>query len=146
MLAWADDITLESDACSSTGFERSVNTASVPPGGTLIYAVPVGNACTATATNAVISDPIPLGLAEYAWICGSSRGAACPNASGTGGIAETIATFPPGGGEVVPAPVNSKWMLLLTMLALRVAGARARRRSRKPLAKHEGSALRGVCG
>jgi len=77
--------------------QKAVNTTSTTPGGTLIYTVTVSNVGTAAATNAVITDPIPIGVASYAWTCAASGGAVCPNASGTGGIAETIATFPPGG-------------------------------------------------
>ena len=77
--------------------EKSANTTQVSPGGTIVYTVAVGNVGTAAATNAVITDPIPPGVASYAWTCTASGGAACPNASGTGAIAETIAVFPVGG-------------------------------------------------
>jgi uncharacterized repeat protein (TIGR01451 family) len=77
--------------------EKTVNTTSATPGGTLVYTVAVGNVGTAPATNVVVSDPIPNGIASYAWTCASSGGASCPNASGSGAISETIATLPAGG-------------------------------------------------
>ena len=77
--------------------EKTVNTTSTTPGGTLVYTVAVGNLGTAAATNVVVSDPMPNGIASYAWTCSASGGASCPNASGTGAIAATIATLPPGG-------------------------------------------------
>jgi uncharacterized repeat protein (TIGR01451 family) len=77
--------------------EKTVNTSSTTPGGTLVYTIAVGNVGTASATNVGVSDPMPNGIASYAWTCASSGGASCPNASGTGAIGETIATLPAGG-------------------------------------------------
>jgi uncharacterized repeat protein (TIGR01451 family) len=77
-----------------------VNAASAAPGGTLVYTVAVSNVGTAAATGVVVGDPIPNGIASYAWSCTGSGGASCPNASGSGAISETIATFPPGGAIV----------------------------------------------
>jgi uncharacterized repeat protein (TIGR01451 family) len=162
--------------------QKSVNTSSTTPGGTLVYTVAVSNVGTAPATNAVLSDPMPSGIASYAWTCAASGGAVCPNANGSGAIAETIATLPasgavvytitavlstnppsnitniadvtsssastcassgspppcssevtvnvtPNGGQnVVPTPVNSRWMLLLMTMVLMGAAAYARRK------------------
>jgi uncharacterized repeat protein (TIGR01451 family) len=79
---------------------KSVDTTQTTPGGTLVYTIAVDNVGTAAATNAVISDPIAPGIASYTWTCAASGGVACPNASGSGAISETIATFPPGGAIV----------------------------------------------
>jgi hypothetical protein len=50
--------------------------------------------------DVVITDPMPAGITAFAWTCAASGGASCPNASGTGGIQETVPTFP-AGGELV---------------------------------------------
>lgn len=77
--------------------DKTVDTSSTSPGGVLVYTVAVGNVGMAAATNVVVSDPIPNGIASYAWTCAGSGGASCPNASGSGAIDETIATLPAGG-------------------------------------------------
>jgi uncharacterized repeat protein (TIGR01451 family)/fimbrial isopeptide formation D2 family protein len=75
-------------------------TSSVPgaltPGGTVTYTVTASNVGTVAAPGTVITDAIPAGITAYAWTCASSGGAVCPNASGSGAINETIATFPAG--------------------------------------------------
>jgi uncharacterized repeat protein (TIGR01451 family) len=76
---------------------KSVNAASAAPGGTLVYTVAVSNVGNAAATGVVVGDPIPNGIASYAWSCAGSGGASCPNANGSGAINETIATLPAGG-------------------------------------------------
>jgi uncharacterized repeat protein (TIGR01451 family) len=80
--------------------QKTVDTTSTTPGGIVVYTVAVSNVGTAAASNVVIADPIPPGVASYAWTCAASDGAICPNASGSGAIRETIATFPPGGAVV----------------------------------------------
>ncbi|WP_257385962.1 DUF11 domain-containing protein [Tahibacter caeni] len=79
---------------------KTVNLPASTPGGTLVYTVSVSNVGTAAVTNAVIGDPLAPGIASYAWTCAASGGAACPQASGAGAIAETIANLPPGGAVV----------------------------------------------
>jgi uncharacterized repeat protein (TIGR01451 family) len=76
---------------------KSVSAGTVEPGDTLVYTIAVGNVGTAAATNVVVSDPMPAGIASYAWTCASSGGASCANASGSGAVNETIASIPPGG-------------------------------------------------
>jgi len=69
----------------------------------------VTNAGAAAADGTHIDDPIPAGLSSFAWTCSATGGAVCPNASGTGSIAETIGTFPSGGSltYVVTALVST---------------------------------------
>ena len=76
---------------------KSASAGTVAPGDTLVYTIAVGNVGTAAATNVVISDPMPAGIASYAWTCAASGGAACANASGSGAVNQTIASIPPGG-------------------------------------------------
>jgi uncharacterized repeat protein (TIGR01451 family) len=145
------------------------------PGGTIQYVVTVTNTGAVDATGSVVSDPLPTGIVAYAWTCTSTGGAICPNASGSGAIGETIATFPPGasvsymitatlaasppstitnlasttppagaclpgntpppcnatvdvivgvpGGEVIPTPIDARWMLALLGLVLTAAAS-----------------------
>jgi uncharacterized repeat protein (TIGR01451 family) len=76
---------------------KHANAGTVTPGGTLVYTVAVGNVGTAAATSVVISDPIPAGIASYAWTCAASGSASCANSSGSGAVDEMIASIPPGG-------------------------------------------------
>lgn len=49
------------------------------------------------AHGAVISDTFPNNLVNVTWTCVAAGGAACPNASGSGDLAETLVPFPSGG-------------------------------------------------
>jgi uncharacterized repeat protein (TIGR01451 family) len=72
---------------------KSVNLTAVFPGDTVIYTVVVTNPGTLPVANVSIIDPLPIGVAGFSWTC---AGASCPNPSGTGGIFETIPSFPAG--------------------------------------------------
>ncbi|MBO9662771.1 Cys-Gln thioester bond-forming surface protein [Dokdonella sp.] len=74
---------------------KTADTATLQPGGAVVYTITVRNVGNADASGAMISDPIPAGIDAFAWTCAAS-GVACPNASGSGAIAETVATFPVG--------------------------------------------------
>lgn len=76
---------------------KTASTTQVDPGASLTYTVTVANVGSVVANNVVISDPIPAGIASFAWTCTGSGGATCANASGSGAINETIAVFPAGG-------------------------------------------------
>ncbi|MDC8014618.1 DUF6923 family protein [Tahibacter soli] len=76
---------------------KSANAATAMPNGTVTYTIVVRNIGTAAAIDAQIADPMPAGVASYAWTCAAAGGVACPNASGTGAIAETVPAFPIGG-------------------------------------------------
>ncbi|TCO37662.1 putative repeat protein (TIGR01451 family) [Dokdonella fugitiva] len=78
--------------------QKSANTATTTPGGTVTYTVAVSNVGIAAATNTVITDPLPAGIGSFAWTCTATGGATCPNATGTGALAEIIATLPAGAG------------------------------------------------
>jgi uncharacterized repeat protein (TIGR01451 family)/TQXA domain-containing protein len=75
---------------------KTADTATLQPGGTVVYTITVRNVGSADAVDALVSDPIPAGIDAFAWTCAASGGVTCPNASGSGAIAETIATFPVG--------------------------------------------------
>ncbi|WP_300619449.1 GEVED domain-containing protein [Dokdonella sp.] len=79
---------------------KSSGAVQAVPGSTLTYVIHVKNIGAVAADGATIDDPIPAGLGNASWSCTSSGGAVCPNASGSGAIAETIAIFP-AGGELV---------------------------------------------
>jgi len=56
-----------------------------------------GSSREVAVTRVVISDTFPSSLGDIEWTCVAAGGAACPQASGTGHIEETLATFPAGG-------------------------------------------------
>jgi len=72
---------------------KSVNLTAVFPGDTVVYTVIVTNPGTLPVANVSIIDPLPIGVAAFSWTC---AGASCPNPSGSGGIFETIPSFPAG--------------------------------------------------
>ena len=76
---------------------KSTAATTVLPGGTIEYTVVVENAGAVAAANTVLSDPLPAGVVSATWTCAATGGAVCPAASGSGGIAATIATLPTGG-------------------------------------------------
>ncbi len=79
---------------------KTVDSATAVPGGAVLYTITVSNAGNTTVEDVTISDPIPVGIASFAWTCAASGGAACGAASGTGAIVETLPAFP-SGGEVI---------------------------------------------
>ncbi len=89
----------DSDARSpfTVGISKSTSSTVAQPGGTVAYTVTVTNSGAVAALGTTIADPIPAGLTSFSWSCMSAEGAACPNASGSGAINETIAVFPAGG-------------------------------------------------
>lgn len=89
--------------------QKSVDTTTLPPGGAIAYTVTVTNTGPVSAAGTVVDDPVPAGIDAFDWTCTASGGAVCPNASGSGAIHETLATFPPGGRVVylVHATVNA---------------------------------------
>jgi hypothetical protein len=49
------------------------------------------------ATDVAINDPLPAGIASFAWTCAGSGGATCPNAAGSGAIMELVPSIAVGG-------------------------------------------------
>lgn len=76
---------------------KTVSAGSTIPGATVTYTITVTNVGTGPASNVGISDPLPTGIASFAWTCAASGGVACANAQGSGAINESIAAFPVGG-------------------------------------------------
>jgi len=75
---------------------KTADSTTVTPGGTVVYTVTVNNTGAVDAPNTQVSDPIPAGISAVSWTCAATGGAVCPNASGTGALNETLATFPAG--------------------------------------------------
>jgi uncharacterized repeat protein (TIGR01451 family) len=75
---------------------KTADTSEIAPGGTINYLITVTNVGTVVATNVIISDPLPAGIASFTWTCAANGGATCPNASGSGAINEQVPTFPVG--------------------------------------------------
>jgi uncharacterized repeat protein (TIGR01451 family) len=76
---------------------KTVSAGNSIPGATVTYTITVTNVGTGPASNVGISDPLPTGIASFAWTCAASGGVACANAQGSGAINESIAAFPVGG-------------------------------------------------
>lgn len=66
-------------------------------GMTLTYAVTVSNMGPDSAENVVIADSAPPGTEITAWECEASGSVRCPNAAGSGDLAETVSIFPTDG-------------------------------------------------
>ena len=69
-------------------------------GSAISYTVTARNTGSVAADGTLVTDTLPASLSNPTWTCAASGGAACPNASGTGSLAETIATFPAGSSVV----------------------------------------------
>ena len=76
---------------------KTVDAATVPPGGTATYTITVTNVGNVSAADVVIHDPLPPGIDDFTWTCAASGGAACANVQGTGALNERIAVLPVGG-------------------------------------------------
>jgi uncharacterized repeat protein (TIGR01451 family) len=76
--------------------QKSTSATTLTPNGTIVYTIVASNTGTVSAAGTVVADPIPVGIASQTWACAPSGGAVCANASGSGGLNETIATFPAG--------------------------------------------------
>lgn len=71
--------------------------SSYAAGEDVVYTVSLSNAGPRAAGGAVLSDTLPTQIAAVNWTCVASGGAACPAASGTGNLSQTVATLPSGG-------------------------------------------------
>ena len=70
-------------------------TGTVAQGGATVYLLGVTNHGPSAVVGAIIDDPLPAGLLDFAWVCTAVRGARCPD-SGTGALAVPV-DLPPGG-------------------------------------------------
>ncbi|WP_300616676.1 DUF11 domain-containing protein [Dokdonella sp.] len=76
---------------------KTVDATQVQPGGTATFTITVTNVGTVVANNVTVADPLPPGVAGFAWTCTASGGATCAHASGSGAINETVPVLPIGG-------------------------------------------------
>ena len=74
--------------------------ATAVAGTAISYTVTARNTGSVAADGTLVTDTLPASLSNPTWTCTPSGGAACPNPSGNGSLAETIATFPAGGSVV----------------------------------------------
>ncbi len=79
---------------------KTADTAALVPGGTVHYTVTVSNSGASAADNVLITDPQAGGITSQSWTCTASGGAACPQASGAGGINQTVVLMPSGSSVV----------------------------------------------
>jgi uncharacterized repeat protein (TIGR01451 family) len=82
---------------ASVAIAKTASSATLSPSGQVVYSVTVRNTGTTAAANVAVADAVPAGIDAFAWTCAASGGAACPNASGSGALAQTIASLPVGG-------------------------------------------------
>ncbi len=75
---------------------KTADVSQALPSGNVHYTITVSNVGAVAAADVVVSDPLPAGIASFAWTCAASGGATCPNASGSGAINEHVPTFPIG--------------------------------------------------
>ncbi len=93
----ASCVVLPADTPPALQVTKVANATQVQPGGTADFTIAIVNVGVVDVSNLVVSDPLPAGIAGFAWTCVASGGATCPNASGSGAIHETAPTFPAGG-------------------------------------------------
>lgn len=77
--------------------KTSNGSAGLIAGGTVLYTVTATNSGSVAAVGASVVDAVPAGVASQTWTCTAAGSAVCPNATGTGALAEAIATWPAGG-------------------------------------------------
>ena len=63
---------------------------SAAPGTTVTYTVTAWNNGPSDVIGATVSDTVPVGVTAFDWTCGSSSGATCANATGSGAISELV--------------------------------------------------------
>jgi uncharacterized repeat protein (TIGR01451 family) len=78
--------------------DLSISKSSLRAGMSITYTIAVTNSGPAAANGAAVFDPVPPGIASFAWSCAAAGGAACGNANGSGGISQTVSL--PAGGAV----------------------------------------------
>ncbi|ANB16959.1 Hypothetical protein I596_929 [Dokdonella koreensis DS-123] len=74
---------------------KTVDTPVTTFGGQVTYTITVRNEGSTDIQNVTINDPIPVGIASFAWTCAGTS-VTCPAASGSGAISAVIPVFPAG--------------------------------------------------
>lgn len=75
---------------------KTVDTTTIPAGGTATYTVSVTNVGTIAVNNVVIDDALPAGITQFIWTCSGTGGAVCLVSSGTGALHQTAPLLPVG--------------------------------------------------
>ncbi len=88
---------------AQVGIAKTADTKTIVPSGTIHFTVTVSNTGSVAADGTTVSDPIAAGITSQTWSCTPSGGATC-TASGTGAIADTLATFPAGATSSTRSP------------------------------------------
>jgi uncharacterized repeat protein (TIGR01451 family) len=78
---------------------KTTGSTTVQVPGSVGYTITVANVGGAPIANVVVSDPLPTGITGFAWTC-TGTGVACPAASGSGAINQTVPNFPVGASLV----------------------------------------------
>jgi uncharacterized repeat protein (TIGR01451 family) len=76
--------------------DLSISKSSLRAGTSITYTIVATNGGPGTAVGAAVFDPVPPGIADFTWSCAAAGGAACGDASGDGGISQTV-SLPTGG-------------------------------------------------
>jgi uncharacterized repeat protein (TIGR01451 family) len=88
-----DNVTPRSDL----SITKTDNLIDAVPGEVVQYSISVANAGPSTATDALITDVVPVALTGVSWTCvATGVGASCGAASGSGNSISTTATLPTG--------------------------------------------------
>ena len=87
-----DTLALEGDL----SITKTTNTSPVIPGNAIQYEIVVANSGPSTATGVDVDDTLPAAVTAVTWTCAGAGGATCPNAMGSGDLAETV-DLPSGG-------------------------------------------------
>ena len=82
--------TAEIDHVSDLVVTKTDHTDSVTSGTTTTYEIVITNLGPSDAVAANVSDPVPDGLAAFAWTCTGSNGGVCRDPSGTGSLNTSI--------------------------------------------------------
>ena len=93
--------------------------AALAPGASVSYTVTARNVGVSSADGAVLSDPVPSGIASMSWTCTPSGGAVLSASSGSGALSATFTSLPVGGQAVcsVSATVSATPPAVLTNTA-----------------------------
>ena len=85
------DMPVAPPATAVLTLSKIADRASLDAGGVVNYTVTLANNGMTDANASVLNDPVPAGIASFAWTCSATNAATCPAPSGTGPINATSA-------------------------------------------------------